>query len=159
MKLLINVNKDLQKGVERLAKILNIELGSGIEVNAVQGERIGASLKDGVGTVYYKEKCHFFRELGVFVENARKSDEFDVTEDGFFTTVGLMFNATHTSPKPEAMCDYIDYMALLGYDLLMLYTESNIELEGRPHFAYMYGKYSDDEIRMMDDYAYDYQRP
>ena len=74
MKLLINANKDLQKGIDRLSGILNIELGSGIKVNAVQGERIGASLKDGVGNIYYKEKCHFFRELGVLVENARRSD-------------------------------------------------------------------------------------
>ena len=71
MKLLINVNKDLQKGLERIVKILNVELGDGIKVNAVEGDRIGASLKDGIGTIYYKEKCHFFRELGVFVENAK----------------------------------------------------------------------------------------
>ena len=128
MKLQINANKDLQKGTERLAKLLGVELGSGIKINAVCGDRIGASLKDGEGVIYYKEKCHFFRELGVFVQNARKSDSFDITEDGFFNTVGLMFNATHTSPTVSAMCEYIDYMALLGYNLLMLYTESNIEL-------------------------------
>lgn len=156
MKIQLNVNDDLQKAANRLSDILDVEFGSGIEVNAVLGDRIGASLKEGVGTIYYRERCHFFRELGVFVENARKSDSFDVTEDGFFNTVGLMFNATHTSPKPEAVCKYIDYMALLGYNLLMLYTESNIKLPDRPHFGYMYGIYSDDEIRMMDDYAYDY---
>ena len=156
MKIQLNVNDDLQKAANRLSDILGVEFGSGIEVNAVLGDRIGASLKGGVGTIYYRERCHFFRELGVFVENARKSDSFDVTEDGFFNTVGLMFNATHTSPKPEAVCKYIDYMALLGYNLLMLYTESNIKLPDRPHFGYMYGIYSDDEIRMMDDYAYDY---
>ena len=156
MKLLINANKDLQKGIERLSKILNIELGSGIKVNAVQGDKVGTSLKGGVGTIYYKEKCHFFRELGVFVENARKSDSFDITEDGFFKTVGLMFSTTYSTPKVDEFCKYIDYMALLGYNLLMLYTEDNIPLEGRPFFGYMHGKYSEDEIRTMDDYAYDY---
>ena len=156
MKLLINANKDLQKGLERIAKLLNVELGSGTVVNAVEGDRIGASLKDGVGTIYYREKCHFFRELGVFVQNAKKSDSFDITEDGFFKTVGLMFNATNASPKVSEFKKYIDYMALMGYNLLMLYTEDTIELPGRDYFGYMQGKYSQSELREFDDYAYEY---
>ena len=87
MKIQLNVNDDLQKAANRLSDILGVEFGSGIEVNAVLGDRIGASLKGGVGTIYYRERCHFFRELGVFVENARKSDSFDVTEDGFTSIV------------------------------------------------------------------------
>ena len=79
MKISLNANESLQNTAKRLREILNIEFGDGIKVNAVEGDRIGASLKDGVGTIYYKDRCHFFRELGVFVENARKSDSFDIT--------------------------------------------------------------------------------
>lgn len=152
----LKVNNDLQTGAKRLLSLLGAELGDGILLEGVFGERVGASLKDGVGRIYYKEKHHFFRELGVFVENARKGSDFDITEDGYFKTVGLMFNATYTSPKVEEMCKYIDYMALLGYNLFMLYTESNISLEGRPFFGYMCAKYTDEEICRMDDYAYEY---
>ena len=156
MKILLNANKDLQNAANRLADILKVEFGSGMVVNAVCGDRVGASFKDGVGTIYYREKCHFFRELGIFVENARKSDEFDITEDGFFKTVGLMFNATNASPKYEQFKRYIDFMALMGYNMLMFYTEDTIELPGRDYFGYMQGKYSQEELRAFDDYAYEY---
>ncbi len=156
MRLNFDVNKDLQTGLERLKPVLGIEDGGDICVKAVRGERIGVSLSGGVGAIYYKEKHHFFRELGVFVENARKSASFDITEDGFFKTVGLMFNATNASPKLEEFKRYVDYMALMGYNMLMLYTEDTIELDGRDYFGYMQGKYSQEELRAFDDYAYEY---
>ena len=84
MKLDLNVCDTLLVGAKRLSGILGYELGSGIKVRAVKSDRLGVSLKDGEATIFYKEKNHFFRELGVLVENARKSDSFDITEDTFF---------------------------------------------------------------------------
>ena len=50
----------------------------------------------------------------------------------------------------------IRYMALLGMDLLMLYTEDTYEVEGYPYFGYMRGGYTKADIRRMDDYAYSF---
>ena len=73
MKLNLHVDAALQETASRLATYLNFELSeAGIPVYAFCGDRIGVALKDGVGTIYYKNKHHFFRELGVFVENAGK---------------------------------------------------------------------------------------
>lgn len=157
MKLNFNVSQEFQTGIERLSPLLDIEQDkSGIPLTAVQGDRIGASLKDGNGVIYYQKKHHFFRELGVFVENAKKSDTFDVTEDGFFKTVGTMINASHVVPTVKTVHQLLDQLALLGYNMLMLYTEDTIKLENYPHMGYMQNAYTQAELRAMDDYAYEY---
>jgi hypothetical protein len=45
-------------------------------------------------------------------------------------------------------------MALMGNNLVMLYTEDTYELEGEPFFGYMRGRFSFDEVRELDDYAF-----
>ena len=98
MKIKFNVDPKFNKGIERLAKLVGYEISdSGVEVTAVCGDRIGASLKDGKGTIYYNKTNHFFRELSIFVQNAKKSDEFDITEDAFFETTGLMMDASRAA--------------------------------------------------------------
>lgn len=49
--------------------------------------------------------------------------------------------------------ELIRTMALMGYDRLMLYTEDTYEVEGRPFFGYMRGRYSAQELRELDGYA------
>ena len=36
----------------------------------------------------------------------------------------------------------------------MLYTEDTYEVDNEPYFGYMRGRYSADELRELDDYAY-----
>ena len=72
MKLNFNVCESLRIGAERLSSLLGYELGDGIKVSAVKGERLGVSLKDGEAVIYYSEKHHFFRELGILIENSSK---------------------------------------------------------------------------------------
>ena len=158
MKLNFHVDDTLKIPASRLASYLNFEITEdGIPVYAVCGERIGASLKDGVGTIYYMNKHHFFRELGIFIENARKSDSFDVTEDSFFEMTGVMFNMSNMAPTTvEGTKELLDYLAIMGYNMMMLYTEDTIKLESRPCFGLFRGRYTPDDIRAIDDYAFEY---
>ena len=48
----------------------------------------------------------------------------------------------------------IRYLALMGYDSIMLYTEDTYELPGYPYFGHMRGPYTEAELREIDDYAY-----
>lgn len=158
MKLNLHVDAALQETASRLATYLNFELSeAGIPVYAVCGDRIGVALKDGVGTIYYKNKHHFFRELGVFVENAGKKDAFDITEDSFFEMIGVMFNASSNAPPSLAGTkELLDYLAVMGYNMMMLYTEDTIQLESRPYFGLYRGRYTQEELREIDDYAFAY---
>ena len=157
MKLNFKVDKGFDVGIKRLEKLLGYECGEGITVYAEAGDKIGVTLSGGVATIYYRDKVQFFRGLGVLIENVKKSCQFEIFEDGHFTTLSAMIDASRCLvPKVESVFSVLDYMALMGYNMMMLYTEDMIELEGRPYFGYMRGRYSMDELHAIDDYAYEY---
>ncbi len=142
-------------GISRLAKVLDFEIGKGTEVFAVKGEYNGVSLADGRATISYTEKHFFFRELGVLAE--RIGGDFSHTDDGYFKELGIMLDCSRGSvPRIETLFSFIDRLALMGYGTAMLYTEDTYELDGYPFFGYMRGRYSKDELRAIDDYAYGY---
>ena len=158
MKLNLNVSKSLYAGAVRLAPILGIEIcDNGISVKAVCGRRIGVTMKNGEAIVYYRDRVQFFRGLGLLVENAKKSAAFDISEDGFFTNISAMIDASRCSvPTVKTAKRVLDHLALMGYNMMMLYTEDVILLEGRPYFGYMRGRYTVSDLREIDDYAYEY---
>lgn len=153
-----DVDADLLVGVRRLPELLGFAIGEGgITVRAELGERLGVTLKDGVATIYYTKKNQFFRELGVLLEHARKEEEFDLSEDPFFQGISAMIDTSRCGvPTVASVCDMIDYLAVMGYDMVMLYTEDTIHLENRPYFGYMRGRYELSDLREIDDYAYEY---
>ena len=158
MKLNLNVTKSLYVGAVRLAPLLGIEISDdGMPVKAVCGRRIGVSLKKGEAIIYYRDRVQFFRGLGILVENAKRSDSFDITEDGFFEKLSAMIDASRCSvPTVKSAKRVLDHLALMGYNMMMLYTEDVVELEGRPYFGYMRGRYTVADLREIDDYAYEY---
>jgi len=157
LKFSFNVDSDLMVGIERLKNVLGYEIGEGISVTAVKGERLGVSFKNGEAVIYYPKKHLFFRELGVLVEHARISDECEITEDGFFDVVSTMIDVSRNGVlKVKAVNKMIDYLAVMGYGMAMLYTEDIIKLENYKYFGYMRGRYSVDELKAVDDYAYEY---
>ena len=157
MKLNFFVDEELYVGLNRLTKVLGYEIGGGTAVYAQKGESIGASYKNGKATVYYKEKHHFWRELSVLIENLKKGADFEIFEDTHFDTLGLMVCVSRGMvPTNKTLEKYIDYLAVMGYNLIMLQTDDLFEVDGRPYFGYMRGRYTKDELRAFDDYAYEY---
>lgn len=60
-------------------------------------------------------------------------------------------NAVYNIPTAKQM---IRYLALMGYDSLMLYTEDTYEIKEYPYFGHMRGRFSAEELKELDDYAY-----
>lgn len=53
----------------------------------------------------------------------------------------------------EGVKNFIDKLSLMGYNSLMLYTEDTYEIPGEPLFGYMRGRYTQNEIKIIDSYA------
>lgn len=71
-----------------------------------------------------------------------------------FKRKGLMIDSSRNSvKKPETVKRLIDLMSNMGYNTLMLYTEDTYEIKDRPHFGYLRGRYSADELKDLDEYA------
>ncbi len=155
IKLNFCVSDDFLKGIDRLQSILDFEIGDGITVNAVESDKNGVTLSNGVATIYYTKRHMFFRQLGILVEKC--GSDFEHFDDLHFETISVMIDTSRCAvPTVATVCKMLDYLALSGYGMAMLYTEDTVELEGRPYFGYMRGRYTKKELTDIDDYAFDY---
>ncbi len=159
---------DFLAGIELLKDDLSIEICKNvcqtdtecIEVKILQGNGVYAALRDGKGYIAYREKIHFFRALGLFVEAMRSNKEkgapsdFEISEEIYFDKNGVMFDVSRNAVlKTDTVKYYLRKMALMGLNLGMMYTEDTYEVGGWPYFGYMRGRYSYEELKDVDDYA------
>ncbi len=157
LSLSFSVSEELLAPVSRLQKILGFVQGEGITVRAEQGDKNGVTLSNGEAVIYYTKKNVFYRELGVLCEHAKKQDAFEIFEDTHFETLSVMIDTSRCAvPTVNTVERMIDYLAVMGYGMAMLYTEDTVELEGRPYFGYMRGRYTHAQLRAIDDYAFAY---
>ena len=84
-----------------------------------------------------------------------KSEIF-IEQTASFDTCGVMLDMSFGSvTKVSGVKKYLDYMAIFGMNMLMLYTEDTYEIEGYPLFGYQRGRYTQAELREIDDYAFE----
>ena len=128
MKISFFACEDFAEGLSHVMPLLGIEIAEGgFSLRAEKADFLGVSLKGNAAVIYYKEKNHFFRALGIFVEKARLGGDFEVREQPSFDTVGMMFDVSRFGAlKPSAVKQQLDYLALMGYNLYMLYTEDSL---------------------------------
>lgn len=82
--------------------------------------------------------------------------KFSISQKACFTSCGVMLDMSRNAVmRPRAVKKWISYMAALGLNFLMLYTEDVYELEGYPYFGYMRGRYSKEELKEIVDYAWE----
>lgn len=154
------------RGLEEEIRVLMEELEPGIEsgaaiaaVSEVAVEQapggLTVSAEGGRARIRYEEKAHFFRGVGLLAEQLKRGNgTFTLEEQPRFETCGAMLDCSRNAvPKPETVRLMIRRMALMGMNALMLYTEDTYEIEGRPCFGYMRGRYSEAELRELDRYA------
>ena len=108
-------------------------------------------------SIRYPEKIHFFRAVGLMVEQLRASDrDFKISEEPQFTMNGAMFDISQGNAAINVanVKKILDRMAVMGLNMLMLYAEDSFEIKEEPFFGYMRARYSFDEMKELDDYAY-----
>ncbi len=71
--------------------------------------------------------------------------------DTFGVMIDLSRNAVMTVPELKK---FISLLAKMGYNQVQLYTEDTYEVDGEPYFGYFRGRYSQAELKELDDYAY-----
>lgn len=71
-----------------------------------------------------------------------------------FRRLGTMLDCSRNAVmKPEMVEKWIDVTSDLGYNCLLMYLEDTYEIEGQPYFGHLRGRYTQQELRRMDDYA------
>ena len=73
-----------------------------------------------------------------------------------FDTFGLMIDLSRNAVMniPEFK-NFISLMSKMGYNQVQLCMEDTYEVDGEPYFGYLRGQYSPEELKELDDYAFD----
>ncbi len=149
---------ELAAGFHQIARVLDFEVDPNADfaVTVEAADTTSVTVEGRTASLRYAKKNLFFRALGVLLEHS-EDGRFQVTEDAHFERVGTMVDASRGAvPTVDGFCRLLDYLAAMGYDTAMLYTEDTIALEGLPYFGYMRGRYTAEELRTIDDYAFHY---
>ena len=151
----------LQTGISYVCETLGIEVVSCdaalcITVREVPENTLCVTL-DGARAeiVYGGGAARFFRGLATVIAWAKKGiGAKTVTENPIFTFNGAMADVSRNIVlRPESVKCMLRHMALMGLNAYMLYTEDTYEIEGRPYFGYMRGRYTKEELKELDAYA------
>lgn len=82
------------------------------------------------------------------------ADKGDVDEKSWMTSLCYMADASRNAvPSVDGAKKLMRLLALMGYDSMMLYTEDTYEIPEYPHFGYMRGRYSTEEIKELVAYG------
>ena len=100
-------------------------------------------------------KVTFARGCFLFAMNiAEGRQEFEIKEKPCFKECGLMLDCSRNGVmKVSSVKRYVNILASLGLNFLMLYTEDTYEIENRPRFGYLRGRYTKDELKEIVEYG------
>ncbi|QGH33664.1 family 20 glycosylhydrolase [Gracilibacillus salitolerans] len=158
MKLLLNGDLEkIDKGIRLLQEELHFDLtDDGFPIDVVQSSgNLKVSCDGERGFIQFEEKIHFFRALGLWLENYHKQKIFNITEEPQFDMNGIMVDASRNGVLKVGSIQFLlRKMAVMGLNVVMMYTEDTFEVEEYPYFGYMRGRYSFSELKACDDYAH-----
>ena len=152
---------ELYTGLFYLSEEYDFELGDGIVVTLqdTKNDDLTVELKDNEATLSFDfgRRFLFFRALSHVLQavSEGKSEAF-VKENAAFDTVGPMLDMSQgdMSLNMETMKDLLRKQAMMGFGTCMLYMEDNFEVPEHPYFGQMRPRYTYEELKAIDDYAY-----
>lgn len=78
-----------------------------------------------------------------------------IEETARFDTLGFMLDCSRNAvPTVATVKKYLRRVAAMGFNLVMLYTEDTYEVPGEPYIGYLRGRFTQHELREIDDYAH-----
>lgn len=149
------MNIKLKQAIHKLESVLNLDLKSMKAVNFKERISPGYTiLKDDSNvTIEYHSVNDALTAIGIWLSNPKSN--YVYTEKRAFKRVGLMLDVARMAvPKIETLEKYILWLSLMGYNYLGLYLEDVFEVDDEPKFGYMRGRYTQKELKALDDYAF-----
>ena len=125
-------------------------------ITFIQNDEIGLCeiIRKGTKTeINYSTPAQACRAIGTLLGNIAPANNIS-SESTTFTMLGIMLDCSRNAVMTvDHVKVWLQKLALLGYNTVMLYTEETYELPGEPWFGYKRGAYSAQEIKAIDSYA------
>ncbi len=138
---------------ERVEHVTQVKLP--FDVCVKDGEGLHVRFSSGKACIEASEPTAIARGFFHLTRMTKENrDSLDVHESRHFKTVGPMLDMSRNAVlRPERVKAYIDRIATLGMNMLMLYTEDTYEVPEYPLFGAMRGRFTQSELKDIDAYA------
>ena len=153
----------LTNGIEALAPHYDFipvfeEENADIMLTVCRGEKdkLSVHFADGKAEIAFDKKNQFFRGLSLLLQELQAGKTTaDICENVQFNMCGAMFDVSQGSAviNIPTMKRFIRNMAMMGINTLMMYCEDSFDVPEEPYFGYMRARYSETDMRTLDDYA------
>ncbi len=149
----IGAYEPLREGIEIMSTFLGYEISDeGKEIlleKTDEGHEV--SVSGGKCRIAYSTVSGAIRALTRLVHHIREKGvelELSLREQEAFATCGAMIDVSlgDTVPTVKTWKLYLSYMARMGLNMLMVYTEDIYKLKDYPYFGYMRGAYTEEEL-------------
>lgn len=149
---------ELNFGLDEMKQFFNLSLNEDVEVVQLDedNEVCLRVVRGDVNKIEYKAKHHFFRGVSLYMQFVEEAQEtFSYEEKAYIPVCGAMFDVSRNSVyKVSKVKQLLVHLAMMGHSTCMLYSEDTYTIPEYPYFGYMRGRYTEDEIRELDEYAY-----
>lgn len=136
------------------ADLSMVRTAQGMPVHVRRATQLELHLHDEQASIGYAQDVELYRALSLLSQHAQDGS-CQIREKPAFAHVGAMFdvsrNAVYTLDTVRFL---LRKMALMGMNLCAMYTEDTFEVEGYPYIGHLRGRYTQQELRELDDYAH-----
>jgi len=157
LNLTIDLNQcpaNLRAGLGEIITERPERFGTGVAVTFTpNGEARGYAVRgDAAGlTVSYARPIDAFRAVGRLLGSEAPAA---MAETPTFDMLGAMIDVSRNGVLTvPAAKNLLRRSALMGVNLIMLYSEDTYEVPGEPFFGYLRGRYTFEDLKALDDYA------
>ena len=149
------------EGLEFLCEDYDFRLGDGIAVTLTDTKNDDLTVtfdgKSAELSFDFKRRVLFFRALShVLQAISEGKTEVTVKENAAFDSVGPMLDLSQGDMclNMKTMQSLLRKQAMMGLGMCQLYMEDNFEVPEEPYFGQMRPRYTYEELKAIDDYAY-----
>lgn len=153
----LNVSQEQNENLLNLWKRFKRLNGSDYEASFEKADFFKVIKTGNAFKVYYTCIPEMHRALLHIAQLIIEGADNEISETRYFDNAGAMLDMSRAGVmKVEMVKEYIEYMALLGLNSLMLYMEDTYTVKEYEYFGYMRGRYSKEELKEIDEYGQKY---
>ena len=110
-------------------------------------------LKNKEAIIHYSTPVQAIRATGTLLSGLVQPEKI-YREKTSFQTIGIMLDCSRNAViTVEHFKYWLRRLALLGYNMAMLYTEETYQLPDEPYFGFHRGAYTPEKLKTIDEYA------
>ena len=162
MKITVYSDPELKEGIVELVKEYGFELSDTLnseQFNKVfikKSEKNFITFDNDAYNIEYTEKVYAFRLFTQVLTRFKINRHFDYNfefEPKLEYLTYMLDCSRNAVMKSLSIKQLIRYLASMGYNRLMLYTEDTYEVKKYPYFGYLRNRFTKDDIKEIEEYC------